>query len=233
MKEIIIDFEFTGLDNNFITDNEIIQMKGKCLNNGLSICAMFGSNIPSGAGAYLKHRIGRVDAPLFSNNLYWENIGRMLNNIHCDFNLIGYSTKRDIAMLRKYGIIDIDNDNTMEEYIDILDILCTSKYEEQLAREGRSLETAYYIVTGKVPNLKYHGDIKEIELIEEMYLAVKDEPRNEFMKFVPYGPYAGMPINDFIMDNRRMADGYRFNNEDLYARSLTEAILIDEHGEYF
>jgi hypothetical protein len=35
---------------------------------------------------------------------------------------------------------------------------------------------------------------------------------------------------DDVMENRRMADGYRFNNEDLYARSLTEAISIDEYG---
>lgn len=224
MKQIIIDFEFTGLDNNFITDNEIVQMKGKCLDNGIAICKSFDTKIPSGAGAYLKHRIGKIDGDFFSRLYYWENITRMAQGD--SFELIGYSTKRDIAMLKKYDITEPD-------YIDILDILCTSKYEEQLAREGRSLETAYYIVTGKLPNLKDHGGIQEIELIEEMYLAVKDEPRNEFMKFVPYGPYAGMPINDFIMENRRMADGYRFNNEDLYSRSLTEAILIGEYGEDF
>ncbi len=225
MKQIIIDFEFTGLDNNFITDNEIVQMKGKCLDTGVSICAVFNSKIPSGAGAYLKHRIGKVDNPLFSRNEFYSNIGTLLDvGEGCD--LIGYSIKRDIAMLKKYEIANYPN-------IDILDILCTSKYEEQLARQGRAMETAYYIVTGKLPNLKDHGGIQEIELIEEMYLAVKDEPRNEFMKFVPYGPYAGMPINDFIMENRRMADGYRFNNEDLYSRSLTEAILIGEYGEDF
>jgi hypothetical protein len=230
MKEIIIDFEFTGLDNNFITDNEIIQMKGKCIDNGNTICAMFGSNVPSGAGAYLKHRIGKVEAPLFSNHLYWENIGKLLNNKNGDFDLIGYSIKRDIAMLKKYDIIHIDNDNTMENYIDIVDILSTSRYEKILAREGKAMETAYYIVTGKVPNLKDHGGIQEVQMLEELYLAVKDEPRNEFMKYVPYGPFAGMPIDDFVMENRRMADGYRFNNEDLYARSLTEAISIDEYG---
>jgi len=41
---------------------------------------------------------------------------------------------------------------------------------------------------------------------------------------MPHGHCAGMPISQYTSNYRRSADGYRYNNSDLLAKSLTARI---------
>ena len=41
-KPVLLDFEFTGLDSEYITDNEIIQAKAFSVESGSATCKDFG-----------------------------------------------------------------------------------------------------------------------------------------------------------------------------------------------
>ena len=141
MKNVIFDFEFTGLDNNYIRDNEIIQMKYIVVETGDKQCFNLGSRKRITAGAYLECLLNpEKEGALFSKELF-----ESLFDIN-DTKFHGYSVSKDIEMLNKYNInIEIN---------DIKENFMLSDYEERLAKEGSSLECVYYIISGDLPNLK-------------------------------------------------------------------------------
>jgi hypothetical protein len=47
---------------------------------------------------------------------------------------------------------------------------------------------------------------------------------------MPWGDYAGVPIRKYVEEERRRADGYRFNNSDLLAVSMDYWIEYNEYG---
>lgn len=222
MVNIIIDFEFTGLDNSFITDNEIIQMKAINHNTGQKSLMNFATDKPSGSGAFLKHRINNDGLSIKFSKEAFENmlidIGVPKESIY-DYKIInfyGFSVTQDLLMLRKHDI--------QLNIIDIREKLKLSKFGEQLAIEGSSMECAYYIVTNKIPNIENHGDLNELDLILELFDFVKTAELKEYLTVMPHGHCSGMPIADYVLKHRRQADGYRFNNDDILSESLTKYI---------
>lgn len=230
MLNIIIDFEFTGLDNSFIRDNEIVQMKAFNHNTGQQVLVNFATDKPSGSGAFLKHKIKNDELYQKFNKETFENtlidIGVPKESIY-DYRIInfhGFSTSQDLLMLRKY--------NVQLNIIDIREKLKLSKHEEQLAIEGNSMECAYYIVTNKIPNIENHGDINELKLIVELFEFVRTAELKEYLTVMPHGHCSGMPLDDYVINHRRQADGYRFNNDDILSESLTKCIEDNDEIDF-
>ena len=46
MKNILIDLEFTGLDNSYVSDNEITQLKLMDADTGDGVCSNFKADKP-------------------------------------------------------------------------------------------------------------------------------------------------------------------------------------------
>lgn len=216
----IIDIEFTGLDNDFIRDNEIIQVKIMNNSTGRSAIKNFNSIKELGAYTQLEHRVIRyADCPLFSI----EEFEKMLTQVGLTMSntFWGFSPDMDIYMLFKYGIQLIIND--------IRSHYQKTKVAYQMATEGSGLEATYLIVTGEYPPKASHSDINELFLIHTLFKKMKYFEPDEFMQVVPFGFCAGMDIYQYVKMYRRSADGYRFNNSNEYARSLRLAI---EYIEY-
>ena len=232
MKRIIIDFEFTGLDNTYKTDNEIVQMKfvGADIDSDVSYIQNFATTKKSDVGAFLKHGIEHItDGEKFSADIFVSAIKE-----HCAVNsfdeifLMGFSTSQDIKMLEKYGITRLD-------IYDIQERLRLTPIEIEMATQGSSLECCYYMVTGKIPSFKNHGGMEEMFAIMEIWQKTKDIIETKsFLKYMPYGHCAGMPIADYVENFRRAADGYRFNNNDALADAMNayvEAQSLDDEFE--
>lgn len=121
-------------------------------------------------------------------------------------------------MLKKYGV-DIEIVDLQEK------IRLNSKYERDLAVGCASMEAAYTLLTGKKPPLDTHLRLAELDLVRDIYREViKFTDCNELLTLMPHGHCAGMPISQYVSDYRRAADGYRYNNSDLLAKSLTARI---------
>jgi hypothetical protein len=221
----LIDLEFTGLDNSFITDNEIIQVKIKNVNNKKSIIKNFNSKKELSAYAQLEHKIIRYeDCPLFSLDEFVEMLTQINLSIEADF--WGFGVEQDIKMLAKYGC-----------HISIKDIRThfqKTKFAYRMATEGSGLEPTYLIVTGEYPQTVSHADFSEMCLIEKLFEKMREYQADPYMSVVPFGHCAGMSIYDYVQRYRRQADGYRYNNSDALASALNNAIKELEYVEdYF
>lgn len=83
------------------------------------------------------------------------------------------------------------------------------------------MECAYFLLTGK----QRHVSVAKLDLVREIYQQVMTfTDCKELLTLMPFGHCPGMPISEYFRDFRRAADGYRFNNSDLLARSLTAKI---------
>lgn len=219
MSRILIDIEFTGLDNSYISDNEIIQLKMKNMNNGKIFIKNYGSNKELTAHVQLEHGVKKYNEPLF-NYLEFEYAITSINAEFSDI-YIGFGVQKDIEMLKKYEI-------PIENIIDIREILQRSKHEVRIATEGSGLEEIYLIATGKSPSLISHSSFDELLLIEELFHIAMTIEKNEFLSVMPHGHCAGMPISQYIEQYRRAADGYRYNNSDILSESISHWIDILE-----
>jgi hypothetical protein len=197
-------------------------MKAIKISTGGYVLSNFETDKPSGAGAFLCHRL---DNKGLSQKFNKDNFEKCLNDLWIETDKIydfkqvkfyGYSPSMDLLMLRKYNI-DID-------IIDIRELLQLSPFEERLAKEGNNLETAYYIVTNKIPEIKNHGDLDELRLVAELFEWTKKLKLKNYLTVMPFGHCAGMPIIDYVISYRRQADGYRFNNTDALSDSMTYQI---------
>jgi hypothetical protein len=221
-KKIIIDFEFTGLDNSYQKDNEIIQMKSINLFTGEKKILNFGSKKKSCAGAYLVHRIKNhaLKKRMFSKEEFYEFMPKDIEN----YEILGFSVTQDKEMLKKYGVsINIT---------DIQELAALSGFEKEMSLGGRSLETVYYIVTKKLPTIKNHGGLDELLLIRSIYKKIQKNDTQKYYYYMPWGHCAGMPIKDYVLSYRRQADGYRFNNTDLLSKSLDYFIYKTEESDF-
>jgi hypothetical protein len=211
--EIVIDFEFTGLDNTFITDNEIIQVKAKNVETGKTVIRYCDSKKELSAYNFLSHKVKRYENELNFNELVFLATLEQVSGVdHKDVDLIGYGVSQDLLMLSKYGII--------LEIKDIREMMQRSKFELQMATEGSNLEVAFYLATGNIMPNDCHHTIDEIKYIAELYEAVKDLELKEFLTVMPHGHCAGMHLQDYVSGYRRAVDGYRYNNHDLLSKSL-------------
>lgn len=231
--KIIIDFEFTGLDNTFIKDNEIIQMKVLNLNSLVSISANYGSTKNISAYGQIAHKVLNYGGIKFSKDKFALHVRLVSGNTYSgeeeyynmdSFEFIGFSPSQDILMLKKYGI-DI-------KITDIREQMQLTKHELRMATEGSSLECCYLIATGKYPELKSHDGVDELRIIHELYQEVEKLEKNHTLTVMPHGHCAGMELTQYVDEYRRQADGYRWNNHDLLAESLNAMIIDFEYDQF-
>ena len=205
-QKIIIDFEFNGLPR-YGFQPEINQIKMKNLTNGKSVCQNFKTRIKGyGQGYY-----GLIKGnKLFSQAEFYKLLGTIGASEQDAF--YGFSIKTDKELLSSYHI-------KLSTYIDIQEhLMLKKKYERPMAMGGRSLEFCYYLVTKEVVTVD-HNSADELALIERLFYATRGKKQKHLTVF-PWGPEAGMPLDLYINDNRRRADGYRYNNNDILATSL-------------
>lgn len=213
---VLIDFEFTGLDNTFITDNQIIQMKALNVSNGKHMCQNYKTTKPLSAHVQLshskrQHRFGN----LFSTQQFTHALKLIEVEPGTDY-FFGYGVQKDREMLAKYDIrIQIN---------DIREMLQLSRHEYRMATEGSGLEEAYFIAFGSRPPLNNHNGIPEILVMRQLYKYATRIKKNQHLTLMPFGHCAGMPLSQYVMEYRRAADGYRFNNNDILSRSLSNEI---------
>lgn len=121
-------------------------------------------------------------------------------------------------MLKKYSV-EIEIMDLQEK------IRLNPQYEQELAVGCSSMEAAYFLLTGKKPLLDTHLGLAELDLVRVIYQhVIRFTDCNELLTLMPHGHCAGMPISQYVSEYRRAADGYRYNNSDLLASSLTAEI---------
>lgn len=220
VNNIIIDFEFTGLDNDFVLDNEIIQAKAINSLNGKSFCKNYHSKKELCAYSFLSHKVKRYTGDLFSLSDFMLQIESILDDKCKEIKYFGFGVSQDLKMLAKYKVhISIN---------DIREMLQRSKFDSKIATEGSGLESVYYIVTGKVAELNSHDGVNEVHIIKELYDAACNEPLSEYINIMPHGFCSGMPISKYVSEYRRQSDGYRYNNNDILSKSLSKEIELQE-----
>lgn len=205
-QKIIIDFEFNGLPRYGFMP-EIAQVKMKNLTNGKSVCQNFKTRTKGyGRGYY-----GLIKGEkLFSHAEFCKLLGAIGASDKDAF--YGFSIKTDKELLSSYNIY-------LSTYVDIQEhLMLKKKYERPMAMGGRSLEFCYYLVTKEVVTVD-HNSADELTLIERLFYATRGK-KQKHLTVYPWGPEAGMPLDLYINDNRRRADGYRYNNNDILAMSL-------------
>lgn len=216
--EVIIDLEFTGLDNSFISDNEIIQMKAMNMVSGKVICHNYTSKKNISAYGQLAHKVKKYKGAKFSKELFHFNMELLGISMQTAVVFYGFGVQQDCLMLGKYGIrIPI---------IDVREMLQLSKFEQRLATEGSGLESSYLIVTGDYPDLQNHDGLEELSKIADIFKIAKKLKKKKHLTIMPHGHCSGMPLKQYISNYRRAADGYRFNNSDILSDSMNK--IIDE-----
>lgn len=205
-QKIIIDFEFNGLPRYGFMP-EITQVKMKNLTNGKSVCQNFKThNKGFGRGYY-----GLIKGnKLFSQAEFYKLLEAIGASDKDAF--YGFSIKTDRELLSSYDIY-------LSTYVDIQEqLMLKNKYERPMALGGRSLEFCYYLVTKEVVTVD-HNSADELALIEKLFCATRGK-KQKYLTVYPWGDEAGMPLELYISNNRRRADGYRYNNNDILAMSL-------------
>jgi hypothetical protein len=218
----VIDLEFTGLDNSYTLDNEIIQVKIINVNNKKSIIKNFFSIKELSAYAQLELKVIRYEGcPRFSPDEFVDMLTQV--NLSIDAEFWGFGVEQDKKMLAKYGIHMPIND--------IRTHFQKTKLAYRMATEGSGLEPTYLIVTGKYPPDVSHAGLSEMYLIEKLFEKMREYEADDYMSVVPFGHCAGMSIFDYVQKYRRQADGYRYNNSDAFASALFNAIEALEYVE--
>ena len=218
MQKVIVDCEFTGLDNTFVANNEIVQVKMMNLKTKKTDCRSYSSEKPIGASARLLLGVNQFEGERFCKEHYCSQLEAIGISPNRKITYYGFGVQQDVAMLTKYDIeIDI---------VDIRQLLQRSRFAERMATEGSGLEAAYLIVFGKAPNIENHDGFAELHVIHDLYCKSVRLKKQSLLRLMPHGHCAGMPIAEYVRSYRRAADGYRFNNTDLLAKSLTANIPI-------
>lgn len=218
-QKIIIDFEFNGLPRyNFIP--EINQVKMKNLTNGKTVCKNFKTRRKGEGREFYGIIKGGTS---FFNKKEFEKLLETINASDKDA-FYGFSIKTDKELLSSYNI-------KLSTYVDIQEqLMLKKKFEHKIAMGGRSLEFCYFLVTKEVVTVD-HNSIDELAFIEKLFYATRGK-KQKYLTVYPWGPEAGMPLELYIDDNRRRADGYRYNNNDILAMSL-DFYIEEEEKSFF
>ena len=215
-QNIIIDFEFNGLPRYNFTP-EITQVKMKNLTNGKSVCKNFKTHRKGVCREFYGILEGGTS---FFNKKEFEKLLSLIGG-HSNDHFYGFSIKTDKLLLEQSNINLYFYQDIQEELMRI------QKFERRMALGGRSLECCYFIATNKVVTVD-HNNEDELVLIEALYNASKNGRKRRYLTIFPYGENAGEPLQKYIIDNRRRADGYRYNNNDILAMSLNHYIAEEE-----
>ena len=213
-QKIIIVFEFNGLPR-YVFMPEIAQVKMKNLTNGKSVCHNF-KTLKKGFG---RGYYGLIKGEKFFSQKEFYKLLKAIGASEQDV-FYGFSIETDKELLCSYDI-------HLSTYVDIQEqLMLKKKYEYQIAMGGRSLEFCYYLVTKEVVTVD-HNTADELALIERLFYATRGK-KQKYLTVYPWGEEAGMPLEDYIDDNRRRADGYRYNNNNILSKSLDHYIEREE-----
>lgn len=217
-QKIIIDFEFNGLPR-YCFRPEIAQVKMKNLTNGKSVCENYKThNKGFGRGYY-----GLIKGERYFSKKKFYELLKEINASDKDA-FYGFSIGTDKEVLYYYDL-------KLSTYVDIQELLMLKKkYEHQMAMGGRSLEFCYYLVTKEVVTID-HNTADELAIIERLFYATRGK-KQKYLTVYPWGEEAGMPLDEYCYCNRRRADGYRYNNNNILTKSLDYYIDGEEEGNY-
>ena len=208
-QKIIIDLEFNGLPRWGFTP-EITQLKMINITNGKQYC----KNFKTKKKGYIRPFYGEIEGKTYFKASNFTAALKKICNNNNGIDFYGFSIKTDKQVLKSYGI-DLYYTGDIQEKL-----MLNQKFEQEMACGGRSLEACYYIATGKIIKEDTHTSIDELKLIQELYQIAYSNETNIFLTMYPYGDLGGMPLDLYVEEYRRRADGYRYNNNDLLAKSL-------------
>lgn len=225
VNKIILDLELNGLPKyNF--DPEIVSLMLYNITNGKHYIKTYKTNTPItvGSNICMSWQVDNYNAQTFFNKEEFE-IG--LNSISATMEdeFYGFSTSLDEQVLTSYGIFF--KRNTYHDLTELLR-LTTTNIERLMAYEGSSIECCYFYITGQRPEFT-HGSLDELLAIKEIFDFVSQYELSEYYTIYPFGQYAGMPLNLYVIEYRRNADGYRYNNSDKLSESLDHYIFENEY----
>lgn len=140
---ILLDLEFTGLDNTYITDNEIVEVKMRSIDEKENFplpgrCLKFTSTKPIGLYGRMQGMPEKYDSSIFSAVEFMQMLTFLGVNEGDTVHFIGFGVDTDKKMLRKYAIYPSP---ICDSITDIKDMLMLSHHEQILAEQGRSMET--------------------------------------------------------------------------------------------
>lgn len=231
MKNIIIDLEFNTLPKYNIT-SEICCVLLHNVDNNKTIIKSFKTNNPICIGA--KYCMGFSNINENADSLFSKDeFISLLQAIDVEYKendsettYYGFGIKTDESVLRKYGIF-ISNYVDMQDQCRLLDSL-----EMNMCIHGSSLEVVYTLITDKQLQCT-HGTDSELSALLVIYNYIEEnkDDLNVYLNYFPFGDIAGMPLEKYVVDERRRADGYRYNNDDILSSSLDEYIYREEYGD--
>ncbi len=128
-KQVLLDFEFTGLDSDYITDNEIIQAKALAVESGKAACKNFGSKIPLSAHVQLTHGVPVYKGKRQFSQAAFNGLLKSLDVGRARAEFWGWGVEQDKKMLKKYGI-EVEIGDVQERF------RLSEEYEVRMAREG-------------------------------------------------------------------------------------------------
>ena len=232
-RKVFIDFEYTGIDNELSRNNEVIAMylleEWKPL-----IAKIYSSDKENTVGSFLVNGITKEMQewqPKYNSKdiltaLWVDTVYQLAK----DFVFYWYGIKTD----KEKAFIGLDLFFSDLEYIDVQELFHSNKKTaEQLIIHWDSLNVVSKLYLDKVPS---HTTWEEVIIIKELFeLITSDEYKKEQTKFyiyVPYGFAKWLKIEDFVEENRRTADGIRYNNDDLYSRTLDHYCELYDYDLY-
>lgn len=224
-NKIIIDLEFNGLPKyNF--EPEIVSLMLFNTTNGKYYIKTYKTNnaITAGANICMNWQVDNSNAEKFFDKEEFEK-GLQMIEATKDDEFYGFSTGTDEQILTSYGVFF--KRNTYKDLSEMLR-LTTTTIEKLMAYEGSSIECCYFYITGQRPEF-VHGSLDELLAVKEIFDFVSQYELSEYYTIYPFGQYAGMPLNLYVIEYRRNADGYRYNNTDKLSDSLDHYIFENEN----
>jgi hypothetical protein len=228
-NKIILDLEFNGLPKyNF--EPEIVSLMLYNTSNCKYYIKNYKTNnaITAGANICMNWAVDNSNAEKLFDKEEFEKGLEMIGATKDD-EFYGFSTSLDEQVLTVYDIFFKRN-----AYKDLVEMLrlTTSNIEKSMAYEGSSIECCYFYITGQRPEF-VHGSLEELLAIKEIFDFVNQYELREYYTVYPFGPNAGMPLDKYVIEYRRNADGYRYNNFDKLSDSLDHYIFENEYDDGF
>ncbi len=237
-KNLIIDFEFTGLDNKYFDKNEILAFSILDIDNPCKKdCFIFKTDTPNSIGSKLVNQITKNDITVnqkFSAKFFYDVIRDYCWDI-TDIWLFWFGISTDKSFMRKYDLywqrwtrdwynFDYQDISDIVKLIDIkIDWLTI---EEQMLINGNRQEVVYKLLTWK--DLKNHTWTHEVEAQYDMIQVMLWQNVRESLKYVPFGWFKWMSIIEYCWEEEKRAYGYAMNNTDIFAISLALQLGIIE-----
>jgi hypothetical protein len=228
-NKIIIDLEFNGIPKyNF--EPEIVSLMLYNTTNGQHYIKTYKTNnaITAGANICMNWAVDNSNAEKLFDKEEFEK-GLEIIGATKDDEFYGFSTSTDEQVLTSYGVFFKRN-----AYKDLSEMLrlTTSNIEKSMAYEGSSIECCYFYITGQRPEF-VHGSLEELLAIKEIFDFVNQYELRDYYTVYPFGQNAGMPLDKYVIEYRRNADGYRFNNSDKLSESLKHYIFENAYNDGF